>query len=354
MQVRRARAVAAGWVHDHQQQLPGFRGAFFSGSLTELSLDSELSATSDVDVVVVLAGSEAIPKLGKFGHEGVLLEVTFLAEDELADVEAVAHTFFLAPSFRTDQVISDPTGHLGRLQRRISTGFSRPEAIRARYQNALERLETRLGRVGAEPAWHDQVSAWLFPTSLTTVVILVAALKNPTVRLRYLNARATLVAHDRLEVYGRLLELTGCAAAQPDQVQRHLDRLAVTFDRAAALARTPFFFSSDITPVARPIAIGGSQDLIAAGRHREAVFWVIATYARCQRILSADAPDVAAQTAPWFAEAVEELLSVSGVADLQRRAGLTLSFLPELSATAETILERAAATPQPPSRRTDE
>ena len=35
-----------------------------------------------------------------------------------------------------------------------------------------------------------------------------------------------------------------------------------------------------ITPAARPIAIDGSRELIEAGAHREAVFWIVATFAR--------------------------------------------------------------------------
>src|SRR3989337_2227542 len=137
MQVQEAKRAAATWVAEHQEHRPDFRGAFFSGSSTELAPDSELPATSDVDVVVLLAASEAPPKLGKFEHEGVLVEVTYLPEQDFADVEEVAGTFFLAPSFRTDQVISDPTGRLRRLHERISTHFAEPAAVRRRSQTLI-------------------------------------------------------------------------------------------------------------------------------------------------------------------------------------------------------------------------
>jgi hypothetical protein len=51
----------------------------------------------------------------------------------------------------------------------------------------------------------------------------------------------------------------------PERVDHHLSELAKTFDAAAAVAKTPFFFSTDITPAARPIAIDGSRELIHAG-----------------------------------------------------------------------------------------
>jgi hypothetical protein len=338
MQVQEAKHAAAAWVVEHQANRPDFRGAFFSGSTTELPPTSELPSTSDVDVVVLLATSATPPKLGKFEHRGVLLEVTYLPWQTFVDVEEVAGTFFLAPSFRSDQAISDPTGQLRRLHQRISPRFAEPAEVRRRYENVISRIEAGLAGADSRRPWHDQVTSWLFSTSLPTLVVLVAALQNPTVRLRYLRARNVLAEHHRSDVYGELLGLLGCAEARPEQVQRHLDRLALTFDVAAQLARTPFFFSSDITAAARPIAIRGGQDLIDAGLHREAVFWVLATFARCQQVLTADAPEVAAETAPRFAEAVADLVQVERPEELRARSAQVLAFLPRLRATAETIL----------------
>jgi hypothetical protein len=116
------------------------------------------------------------------------------------------------------------------------------------------------------------VTAWLFPTSLTAVVPMVAALRTPTVRLRYLAARELL----RPSTYERLLELLGCATVDRDVVAGHLERLTDAFDRAAADEPSP-----EISPVARPVAIGGSRELVQRGDHREAVFWIVATWARC-------------------------------------------------------------------------
>jgi hypothetical protein len=61
----------------------------------------------------------------------------------------------------------------------------------------------------------------------------------------------------------------------------------------------PFFFASDISYIARPISIGGSRELIERGYHREAVFWMVATYSRCQKMLHHEA---AAETAGRFDE----------------------------------------------------
>jgi hypothetical protein len=233
------------------------------------------------DVVVVVSGSTAPPNLGKFAYRGVVLDVTYLPCTELASVVEVARSYYLAPSFNGNQVIVDPTGHLGLLRAEISARFDQPIAVQCRYDDVLSKIDTRLSAFDPTAAWHDQVTAWMFPASLTTQVVLVAALRSPTVRRRYLAAREVLHEHDQDARYLTLLRLLGCADCDRQTVQEYLDRLAVTFDQAAALAKTPFFFSTDITGAARPIAIDGSQDLIDNGDHREAVFWIIATSISC-------------------------------------------------------------------------
>ena len=112
--------------------MPGFRGAFFSGSTAALSPDSILHNESDVDVVVVVASSNRPPKLGKCRYEDALLDVSYLPWNQLANLDKVAGSYQLAPSFSSNQVIADPTGHLDRLDRAISAGFAHPEAVRRR------------------------------------------------------------------------------------------------------------------------------------------------------------------------------------------------------------------------------
>jgi hypothetical protein len=338
VRVDEARAAAADWVQRHQAGEPGFRGAYFAGSIVELADDALLPATSDVDVVVVLAGTDTPPKLGKLQHRGVLLEVTQLPEAQLADAEAVAGTFFLAPSFRTDQVISDPTGLLRRLLVRISSRFAEPGQIRLRCDDVLRRMAATLASLGTAQPWPEQVTSCLFGVSLPTLVVLVAAQRNPTVRLRYLRARSVLQEQGRLDFYEALLAALGCAEASPVQVQRHLDRLAVTFDRAASVGVTSFFFSNDITPLSRPIAIAGTQGLIDAGDHREAVFWLLATFSRCQQILRVDAPELAEEHAADFDAAVADLLGCRTAADLRGRADEARALLPELHRVAAGIV----------------
>lgn len=341
--VRDGRAAARAWVAEHAAQSSDFRGAFFSGSTTALPEGHALAATSDVDVVVVVSGSTAPPKLGKFAYRGVILEVTYLPWTALASVAEVAKSYYLAPSFRNDQVIMDPTGHLGLLRDEISPRFDHLVAVQRRYEDVISKIGTRLSALDTTTAWHDQVTEWMFPTSLTTQVVLVAALRNPTVRLRYLAARAVLHDHDQDALYLTLLRLLGCTDCDRQIVQHHLDRLAVTFDQAVVVSQTPFFFSTDITRTARPIAIDGSQDLIDNGAHRESAFWIIATYARCQKIFAADAPTRLRHDAELrFRAAVTDLLGIRDTAGLLRRRQVVRELLPALRESAASIANRTA------------
>lgn len=338
MKVGKARTAAAEWVRQHAARENWFRGAYFSGSTVGLPDEAELPAASDIDIVVVTAEAEPPLKPGKLIYEGALLEITYLSWNLLASAEQVLTNYHLAPSFRIDTIFADPAGHLRRLQTEVARRYAGRTWVRRRCLNVRQKIEDGLRSIDADAPLHDRVTAWLFPTGITTHLLLVAALRNPTVRLRYLAARRVLAEYGHDGVYPELLELLGCAGMSPQRVEHHLAGLARTFDAAADAARTPFFFSSDITAAARPIVIDGSRELIRAGHHREAVFWIAATYARCHKILAADAPPEVRQAhAPAF-EALLADLGIPSYGDLRRRAEAVIRFLPALWETAEAIM----------------
>lgn len=289
--------------------------------------------------MVVTGQDAAPPKLGKVGYEGVLVEVTYLPLAQIASAEQVLANLHLASGFRTDTIIADPTGHLRRLYGEVSRRFADPVWVRRRCEHARRRIEEGLRAIDASAPFHEQVTQWLFPTSITTLLILVAALRNPTVRLRYLAAREVLTEHGDLALYEELLHQLGCKDLTREQAQRHLDGLARTFDAAAAASRTPFLFSSDITPLARPIAIHASRQLIEQGNHRETVFWTLATYARCHKILATDAPDLQEELQPAFTATLADL-GLNATADLLDHAEETLRFLPRLWRIVEAIMPK--------------
>jgi hypothetical protein len=330
-----ARRAAADWLEDRYLRDPAFRGAYFFGSAAALHGDAELPPSSDLDLAVVLEGGSAERR--KLRHRGVLLEVSTFPWSAYASVDALAASYHLAASLAEDRIVADPTGGLRRIQRRVGTSFRRGPFVRRRIADAERRALELLADADAPADWHAGVTAWLFAAGVATHVILVAALANPTVRLRYLAVRRVLDAYRAGALYPRLLGALGCAHLRAVRIAEHVEALAAAFDAAAAAARTPFPFSCDVTPLARPIAIDGSRALVRSGDAREAVFWVLATFLRCRLILAADAPDEEARFAPAWGALLADL-GLRGPEDLRARAAGVRALLPEVLRTADAIV----------------
>ncbi len=337
MIVRQAKEIARQWVLEEGVQTPGIVGAYFNGTVTALPAEAELPPTSDLDLMLVLDGPEPPVKPGKFSYQGVMLEVSYLPAEQVRSAEYVLGQYHLAGSFRYPSVILDPTGRLTDLNTAVGRDFARREWVVRRCQHARDRILSNLESIRADAPFPDQVTAWLFATGVTTHLPLVAGLQNPTVRTRYLAARTLLAQYGKLDFYEELLELLGCATVSQNQARRHLAAMTEAFDAAIPVVRTPFFFAADLSQDARPVAIDGSRDLIERGDHREAVFWLVATYARCQHVFLADAPALAEQFAPGFAALVGDL-GIHSFADLRQRAVQARGFLPRLWSETEAII----------------
>jgi hypothetical protein len=75
------------------------------------------------------------------------------------------------------------------------------------------------------------------------------------------------------------------------------------------------------------------------------VFWIVATYARCSRILAADGPPAGRATADQrFRAAVGDLLGLHGTADVLDRRDRACALLPAIWAAAGAIVEAGRAT----------
>ncbi|MEV4839932.1 hypothetical protein AB0K05_35885 [Nonomuraea sp. NPDC049486] len=328
MRVGEAVDTARRWVRDEGARLPGFGGAFLTGSALWAPPGSALPPHSDVDVMVVLDEPAGHGRKVRYG--GALLDVSFLPATRVESAEAVLRDYHLAGAFHRPGVLADPTGRLRDLGREVSRRFAGRRWVLARCDHALETVRARLAGAGSPGPLPGQVNAWLFGTGVTAHVLLVAGLRNPTVRRRYAATRELLDGRGLADHHEHLLDLLGCATMTPGRVRRHLDGLERLFDTAARVDAPAYRFDSDITAAARPIAVGGSRALVDAGLHREAVFWLAATYARCLLKLAA-----AGRPAPE--DALLELLSDLGAdtpAARQARAATVLAALPSLRRTA--------------------
>ncbi|WP_326764036.1 hypothetical protein OG978_05150 [Streptomyces sp. NBC_01591] len=350
MNIDEARAAARDWVHQVGRTTEGYLGAYLSGSTTALSGDSELPVGTDVDIMLVTRQPPSGLKLGKFLHNGALLEVTYLAHEAITPIDRALENHHLAHGLNRGLILDDPTGELRRLHQEVAARFAEPDQVRRRCAGLRGKIDNALATLDDREPWYDQVTNWLFPTGITTHLLLVAALRNPTVRLRYLRTRQLLTELDLADHYPAVLRQLGCEELTGRRAAHHIDRLAITFDATAEVARTPFFFSSDITPAARPISIDASRELVQRGDHREIVFWLVATFARCHKILAADAPALHEELTPAFSDLLADL-GIRDSKDLRRRGQATREYLPELWKVTEDVL--AAAVPDYGAGNTD-
>ena len=335
MLVRTAKTIACQWVMAEAVSLPGFAGAFYHGSTNWLPDHAVLPTTSDLDIMVVFSDPPAV-KLGKFIYQGVLLEVSYLSSNQLCSAETVLGQYHLAGSFHSASVIADPSGALTQLQTAVAASYAKPYWVEQRCEDARSRILGNLASIKADTPFHDQVTSWLFGTGVTTHVLLVAGLRNPTVRRRYVAVRELLAEYGYRDFHEKLLDLLGCAKMNSAQVAEHLAALTAIFDVAKTVIKTPFFFASDLNDLSRPIAIDGSREMIEQGLHREAIFWIVATYCRCLKVLYHDAPERYAQFMPRFQSLLTDL-GIRSFTDLQQRGEQVRTFLPQLWQIAQAI-----------------
>lgn len=341
MNVKQAKEVARQWVTEEGPKVPGFRGAFLAGSTNWLPDDAVVPATSDVDITVVLDDPNRRDRLGVLAYRDVILDITCRPSAELQSPEAILGDYQMAGHFRTPNIILDSMGQLTELQAAVSNDYAKREWVYRRCEHAKAKV------LGLAPPWyrlnesdpfHEQVVHWLFPTGITTHVLLVAGLKSPTVRRRYLAARELLSDYGHLDFYEPLLEMLGCSQMSAARAEHHLAALTDAFDVAKRVVKTPYRFASYVSDAARPIAIDGSRELIERGDHREAIFWMVAAYSRCQTILYRDA---SLQTQEKFSHGYRQLLSDIGItsfADLRQRSEQVKRLLPRVWEVAEAII----------------
>ena len=338
MKVKQAREVARQWAMEEASSIPGFYGAYTAGSINWLPDDADLAPTSDFDIMVVVADPNRAGKRGKFVYRDILLEVSYLSNDQLCSSDVVLRDYHLAPSLRTTSIILDPSGRLTALLEIVRRDYTKRQRVLQRCANARSKVLGYLESIHEESPHHDQVIACLFAAGITTNVLLVAGLRNPTVRARYMAVRELLAEYSRLEFHDSLLELLGCARISRGRVDEHLTALRHNFDAAKEAIKTQFAFASDISDIARPSAIDASLELIERGYHREAMFWIAVTHSRCHKVLSRDAPDKMNQSFRHNYTKLASDLGMLSFVEIRRRCAEIKRALPRVWEVAEAIV----------------
>jgi hypothetical protein len=342
MRAQDARSIARQWLHDEVSPLDGFVGALWHGSVLDLVDDEPIGTDSDIDLILIF--DECAPSLrrGKLLVGGAILDLTPLQWNDIRDAEVVLGNHQLAPSFRSAALLADPSGALAELCDVIERQFPRREWVDRRCDRAIGAIRRNLAQVELSGTQVGQVMSWLFGTGITTHVLLVAGLRNPTVRKRYVTARSLLHEAGRPEIHEILLRMLGSHQISAERASHHLSTLTKAFDDASRTVRTQVPFATDLSQVARPIAIDGSEGMIANGDHREAMFWIAVTWARCMQVFHLDDRSLEARFEPAFRSMLSDL-GISSIGDMRERAGVVETSLSWLREIASGIMD---ATPE--------
>ena len=337
-------AAAREWVCTKGADYPGFCGAYLSGSVLETPDTAPWPETSDVDVVLVVHTFDGAASPGKFLYEGVLLEITCIDKGAFTSLREILSTHYLAFALQAQGVLADPEGWLTPLHREVSALYAKDTWVRARCASFFAAIRKAASSFDTSAPYPQRVNSWLFPTGISAFPIVAAGLRNCTVRKRYKQAREVLVQYGFEAFYPALLrQLTG-QGFDPACLGAHIRELGVTFDLAAASSgpSAAYRFRKDISAAARPIAIGGSAQLLQSAHPEDAVFWMGATFARCHIILQMDAPALYVQRLRAFRRFMADI-GLSRSEDYVRRFQSLLALLPEIEKTTECIVRTRAS-----------
>ena len=307
-------AIATNWIAS--SELP-FSSAFIGGSVAYTDPDSLYDPASDIDCYLVVEGDPPDGKIGKITVEGALLDVSWLPWNQLQQARSHA---VLASLLHFGQIVTDRSGQLTDLKHTIDTTFTSPEAIATRLEDMRARIRPLATPTNqAQLSAPEQVMNWLFPATLATHIPLIRACAPLTVRKRFIAAKKVMDPAD----YEELLKLYGFDVVTKEQAQSCLDDTAALFDHVAPLAaESARFWASDITADSRDISIGGSQQLIDARNHREALYWIIATRTRCLTVLD----DAGKDTCP-FMRSFNDMTLALGICTAPQRMVRTSAIL---------------------------
>lgn len=288
MRVSEAIALAGRWVQETGSGFPGFRGAYLAGSINEMAREDPFPPFKDVDIYVVVEdpAGVAIPQK-KFLYEGVLLEWVCQSLQEHLSPEAVLASANAGNVARCE-ILSDPTGFLESLRATVAADYARTKWIAARCEQQKYLLSNTLAQPDAHP---DPVFVLGFTVLFLGGVVALASLRTPTVRRCLALTEELLHDHGRPDLQEDLLEVLGSARMEREQVIGHLQECGHAFDRSVEVITTPFYTSWNLDAGARRYLVDGSYEMIDAGSHREAMFWISMMHSVSHTAIQNDAPE---------------------------------------------------------------
>lgn len=338
MDVKQAKDIARQWVHHESPRIEGFYGAYFVGSINWMPDEAAFPLSSDIDVIVIYEGSEPPGEHCIFPYCGIIIEVNYQRSDHFQSAEEILGNYPTACHFTTSNIIDDPSGQLTKIHQAVAKDYARRKWVYKRCEHARDMTLATLTWLKESDPLHDQVFNWLIATLIPAHILLVAGLKNPTVRKGLVAARELLTRYGQMKIYPAMLDILGSTNISRAKAESHLNSLAQMYDVAKNLLRTPFYSATEISDDAQKINIEGMMQWIEQGDHKEAMYWIAVIYSFCQKVLYNDASK---EVQDRFTPAYMHLLSDLGIhsfSDLKNRNKQNEETLPVVWSVAEAII----------------
>jgi hypothetical protein len=122
-----------------------------------------------------------------------------------------------------------------------------------------------------------------------------------------------------LNLHQAILQVWGCAHFERGNVERCLEECINAFNKAVQVLRAPFY---GIHRDVYPYLVEGSREMIDAGHHREAMFWIMLMHSLSNRAIQRDASEEEKRSSQAGLEQALNRLGL-GTAD-ERRSRLEL------------------------------
>ena len=280
------------WVTCEGSKIPGFSGAYLVGGINAMSSAESFPHYCDVDLHIVLEeGGKSSEANLEVSYNGLILECGFKGLDEYSSPEVVLANPHIAPNLVENSVISDPTGQLTEIQKAVADAFAKRQWVTARCAYEKERTLGHLEQLRQVKTTFEATTQLYWVANFLAGLIALASLKTPTHRKALVLMKDLLQRQGHLDLHEKLLELLGYKHLRMAQVDFYLRECAAAFDCAIEVKKTPSFWDMKLRPHVRPYVIEGAQEMMDAGNHREAMFWIEVFLAISIAAIQNDAPD---------------------------------------------------------------
>jgi hypothetical protein len=342
MDAGEARKLAESWVAEEVARAPGETlGVFTHGSVNWMADSDTFPVSSDLDLAVVVAEIDpARHHPSKRSYGDIVIEAFYLPLARLSSGEAVLADWVLGPNLAAGRVLFDREDRLAKLQRMVRPELARRKWVRQRCRSLRELALSIVTMFEASDSLvYLNAVANLALRSMAQMVLL-AVLRNPTVKKALVKARDVLTAYHIAGEHQELLRLLRFTDLNDETILRVTSHARRALLDACQYLRTVFPGDNCVTLHGLPALDSDVPTYVAQGAAREIFLWVETVYTHALIALHNDAP--AAVTAAAMRLYVDDMAVIrsSTVAEARERMLACRPGLDRMLGVCDDLIDR--------------